>query len=204
MCTGTLGMCISPTDQSPGHEAEEAPRRAAVLKAAPPIARRLRARLEAHAWQSVRHATRRLLGPALASPRLRASLNRLYGSLSLEGKGWVHACLAKTFAGAPREAVARGADGLWTVDFLGRRIILPLRAAELGVDWDDALSILGAETEIKRTYAELLRSRARPDLFVDGGASYGTTRSCTWRTAFRPRRSSRTRVVTRPSACSRP
>ena len=58
--------------------------------------------------------------------------------------------------------------------FLGRRIVLPLRAAELGVDWDDALSILGAEIEIKRTYAELLRSRARPDLFVDGGASYGT------------------------------
>jgi len=122
----------------------------------------------------VKRAAGWLLGRAIYSPRVRAGLNQLYGRLPLDGKGWMHARLAKIFAGAPRRAFAGDRDGLWTVDFLGRRIVLLLRAAELGVDWDNARSILGAEIEIKRTYAELLGSRAQPDVFVDGGASYGT------------------------------
>jgi FkbM family methyltransferase len=133
-----------------------------------------RSRAKVNARQTLVDTTRSLFGGALSSPGICASLNRLYLGLSLEKKGWVHSRLAKTFAGASREGLAGRADGLWRVTFVGRSIVLPLRAAELGVDWDNALSILGSETEIKRTYAELLHSWARPDWFVDGGASYGT------------------------------
>ena len=42
------------------------------------------------------------------------------------------------------------------------------------LDWDAAMSALGHETHVKRTYATLLASPDRPNLFIDVGANYGT------------------------------
>jgi FkbM family methyltransferase len=41
------------------------------------------------------------------------------------------------------------------------------------LDWDNALSILGHDIEIKKTYTALIASDQRPTRFVDVGANYG-------------------------------
>jgi FkbM family methyltransferase len=53
---------------------------------------------------------------------------------------------------------------------------MPLRARELATDWDNLLSLLGAELEVKRLYRGLLAGPPgeRPEVFLDCGASYGT------------------------------
>jgi len=59
------------------------------------------------------------------------------------------------------------------VRFAGRDVVVPLTAERAWLDWDTALSLLGHEPEIKRTYAALVR-RAPPRLFFDVGGNYGT------------------------------
>jgi len=63
--------------------------------------------------------------------------------------------------------------GEWTIKFLDSKIILPLRSEYAWLDWDNAVSILGHDLEIKQTYAALLTSSQRPDCFMDVGANYG-------------------------------
>jgi FkbM family methyltransferase len=41
------------------------------------------------------------------------------------------------------------------------------------LDWDIALTILGNEIEIKKTYLSIINSPMRPDIFIDIGANYG-------------------------------
>ena len=65
-------------------------------------------------------------------------------------------------------------EGQWVLDFGGRQLILPLRPDRFWLDWDAALSTLGHETEIKRTYESVIRSPLRPELFIDVGSNYGT------------------------------
>ena len=62
----------------------------------------------------------------------------------------------------------------WTVFFSGHKIIMPLRMPSAGLDWGLALSILGHDDEVKATYAALVSSDQRPELFLDVGANYGT------------------------------
>jgi FkbM family methyltransferase len=81
-----------------------------------------------------------------------------------------HGHFAKLFRDSHRQVD----EGQWRLDFAGRQLILPLRPERFWLDWDAALSTLGHETEIKRTYASLILSSSRPELFIDVGASYGT------------------------------
>lgn len=71
---------------------------------------------------------------------------------------------------------APGGEGMWRLDFAGRPIRMPIRRRGLAVDWDNALSLLGAEVEVKAAYRSWLAGPAmqRPDVFLDCGASYGT------------------------------
>jgi len=50
---------------------------------------------------------------------------------------------------------------------------MPLRSERMWLDWDNALSIVGHDVEIKRTYDSCLRSAEPPEVFLDIGANYG-------------------------------
>lgn len=65
-------------------------------------------------------------------------------------------------------------EGTWKVPFCGRTIKVPLQQDSAWLDWDAALSVLGHETEIKRSYEFLIQLSARPRLILDIGANYGT------------------------------
>jgi FkbM family methyltransferase len=104
-----------------------------------------------------------------AKRRPRATLNRWYATLDEDAKSRFHLRYAKIFRGNNSRLDA----GEWTVRFAGRNIKLPLRPDFSWLDWDNAVSILGHELEIKQTYAALIASDQRPDLFMDVGANYG-------------------------------
>ena len=93
-----------------------------------------------------------------------------YQALPWRAKALAHRAWAKLFRGSD----AAFEPGDWRVRFAGRDVIVPLSAARAWLDWDVALSLLGHDTEIKRTYAALVRSLRRPRLFFDVGANYGT------------------------------
>ena len=96
-------------------------------------------------------------------------LNAAYRRL---GKG-PRAAVHSRFAGLYRGRAGRLADGIWTVDFAGKEVRLPMRAERAWLDWDVALSALGHEPTIKETYETILASSSPPELFVDIGANYG-------------------------------
>ena len=93
-----------------------------------------------------------------------------YQALPWRAKALAHRAWAKLFRGSD----AAFEPGDWRVRFAGRDVIVPLSTARAWLDWDVALSLLGHDTEIKRTYAALVRSPRRPRLFFDIGANYGT------------------------------
>lgn len=104
---------------------------------------------------------------AYSTPRY--LLNRYYRLLSFETKSRFHARYAKAFRGGHHVT-----PGEWTIDFLGRRLRLPLRPSSAWLDWDYAVSVLGHDADIKRTYEALIKSDRPPTLFLDVGANYGT------------------------------
>jgi FkbM family methyltransferase len=100
---------------------------------------------------------------------LREKLNQWYEKLNEQSKECFYVRYAKIF----RNSNARLDPGGWTVTFLDVKITLPLRSDHAWLDWDNAVSILGHDLEIKQTYAALLASSQRPDCFMDVGANYG-------------------------------
>jgi FkbM family methyltransferase len=63
---------------------------------------------------------------------------------------------------------------VWTINFAGQSIKMPLRNGKLWLDWDNAVSIAGHDIEVKKTYESILNSNVRPKSFFDVGANYGT------------------------------
>src|SRR5271166_2023521 len=100
---------------------------------------------------------------AASQPSTCSLLNKIYNHLDWSSKERWHRRYAKMYLeeGLPLSA------GLWHVKFLDSTILLPLRPEHAWLDWDNVLSILGAETDLKRTYERLISSRERPDVFVD-------------------------------------
>ncbi|MGE4075101.1 MAG: FkbM family methyltransferase [Reyranella sp.] len=113
---------------------------------------------------------RAIVRSLVRDPRTRWFVNAFYRSLSDAGKSKYHGRYASAFAGTSATLAA----GHWTVEFLGRTLRLPLRPDHAWLDWDLAVAILGHDLEVKRTYAEVVQSADRPDLFLDVGANYGT------------------------------
>ena len=105
----------------------------------------------------------------LATASHRERLNRRYRGWSLDGQARFYHYFAKSF----REGSADAEPGSWTVEFAGRTITVPLRPERMWLDWDHALSIVGQDVEIKRTYDACLRSAEPPEVFLDIGANYG-------------------------------
>lgn len=119
---------------------------------------------------SIGHDVSRVIQMLAVNGRARRWLNACYRRLSFRQMSAFHGRFAKLF----REVGAPVDEGRWVIDFGGRQVLAPLTARRFWLDWDAALSILGHETEIKRTYLSLIRSPTPPDLFLDIGAGYGT------------------------------
>jgi FkbM family methyltransferase len=100
----------------------------------------------------------------------RKRLNGLYERLTFAQKRWFHRNFAKIF----RDVAYQGESGIWEVEFIGKRIALPLRKERFWLDWDSAVSMLGNDIEVKETYGSLILSDCPPDLFIDIGANFGT------------------------------
>jgi FkbM family methyltransferase len=111
----------------------------------------------------------RLVRVLAAHGASRRALNRWYLTLGNEGLARFHSRYSKLFT--PGELPVE--EGLWHVNFVGRKISLPLRPHLIWLDWDNAVSILGHDIEVKQTYAALLAQPERPALFLDAGANYG-------------------------------
>jgi FkbM family methyltransferase len=99
----------------------------------------------------------------------RSLLNQYYSLLDDEARSRFHARYAKIF----RNDGVSLAPGEWLIQFADQKIRLPLRPSWSWLDWDAAVSLLGHDIEVKKTYAALVKSDHRPALFLDVGANYG-------------------------------
>jgi FkbM family methyltransferase len=113
----------------------------------------------------------RAMRPIAARAWSRTPLNVVYRHL-----GWY--AKRKFFAGF-QQAFQRGSDfpidpGWWNIDFVGKTLKLPLVPERMSLDWFLALATLGADDTVKKTYASIVSSSRKPDLFLDVGANYGT------------------------------
>jgi FkbM family methyltransferase len=106
---------------------------------------------------------------AVAGRSTRAAMNWVYNRFTMKQRGAFHERYAKLF----RAGNHRLRSGTWRVNFAGRQVTIPLTENRAWLDWDNAVSIVGHDVEVKETYSHLLRSSAPPELFVDVGANYG-------------------------------
>jgi FkbM family methyltransferase len=92
-----------------------------------------------------------------------AVVNRLHAALTLHQKRrFFYACFD----------LACPVEGPWTVDFAGRRLVLPLRR-DFALAWSAATAFHGYDTELHELYESLVRGPRPPRVFFDVGASYG-------------------------------
>jgi FkbM family methyltransferase len=98
-------------------------------------------------------------------------MNALYNRLNMRQQEVLFHAFHQIFV---QGTVAPADAGEWEIRFVGKQIRLPLRSEQMRLDWDLALATIGHDNEVKQTYAELLRSSNRPDLFVDIGGNFGT------------------------------
>ena len=88
---------------------------------------------------------------------LRSVLEGYYALLTDEAKSRFHARYSKIF----RNHSVALAPGEWVVDFVDRKILLPLRPSWSWLDWDTAISIVGHDIEVKQTYKAMVTSDER-------------------------------------------
>ncbi len=106
----------------------------------------------------------------IAGERSRAKLNRWYNRRNSDEKTIFQNLYSKIF----REKKMTIKDGTWTVNFRGKELRLPLRNEHSWLDWDNALSIIGHDPDVKMTYDNLLENDPALKVFFDVGANYGT------------------------------
>ena len=106
----------------------------------------------------------------MAGERSRPGLNRRYNRFNYDEKAVFQNLFSKIFRHGKNEI----SDGTWVINFRGRPIQLPLRNRKMWLDWDNAISILGHDPDIKITYENLLDNDPSPKVFFDIGANYGT------------------------------
>lgn len=111
-----------------------------------------------------------LVAKLIINPISRRVVNFIYNLLSTKFLERFHYEFSKLFTGREFSEIS----ATWNVNFLGKRIVVPIRRESAWLDWDTAISIIGHDTDIKTSYARLLSSNARPDIFLDIGANYGT------------------------------
>ena len=106
-----------------------------------------------------------------ASSWSRQILNAVYLKLTPSQRVLFHRAFAKIF----RNNYTQGRDGNWKVVFANKSILMPLTSEHFWLNWDSAVSIVGHDIEVKRTYEALIGLPSKkPNLFIDIGANYGT------------------------------
>lgn len=101
----------------------------------------------------------------------RTILNGFYLQLNTQQTS----CFYQWFSKIYRDTHFRVNEGIWKVNFGEQTIFMPLTSDSLWLDWDQAISIVGHDIDVKQTYEAILTSElSKPDLFVDIGANYGT------------------------------
>lgn len=118
---------------------------------------------------SARRDVQRLVSHLVRRSLSRRLLNSVYDRFSTSQKESFYWFFSKLF----RDSAQSFDASHWQVSFAGRRIVMPLTGEETWLEWDAAVSLLGHDSEIKRTYELLIRSERRPRLFFDIGANYG-------------------------------
>lgn len=100
----------------------------------------------------------------------RKSLNRWYNRRNSDEQAVFQNLYCKIFTKEKKKI----ADGTWLVKFKGKELILPLRDAYSWLDWDNAISIVAHDPDVKTTYVNLLANNPEIRTFFDVGANYGT------------------------------
>ena len=106
----------------------------------------------------------------VASTSTRRKLNRWYNRMDLDGKAIFQNIFSKIF----REKRIEIANGYWSVVFCGKELKMPLRNEQSWLDWDNAVSVIGHDPDVKLTYQNLLSGEPGIKTFFDIGANYGT------------------------------
>lgn len=106
----------------------------------------------------------------VSSGNFRSNLNSYYNGLDQTRKEAFHEQFSKIF----RDKEVSGKAGIWSLSFAGKPLKAPLRANDLWLDWDSAVSYVGHDMDVKNTYEQFLSSEQRPTVFFDIGANYGT------------------------------
>jgi FkbM family methyltransferase len=112
----------------------------------------------------------RLLLAQIAKPESRQRLNDRCNAFTDDRRELFYRDYAKVFG----RTFGTAAPGVWAVRFRDVTIRIPLAPDSIALDWDTALSVIGHDPEIKRTYAAILDSQDRPAIFLDVGANLGT------------------------------
>ena len=123
-----------------------------------------------HVQSAMSKLTKLAVLAAASTNPTRAVLNRRYNRKALTERTAYHAEYAKIF----RRFRLPVQPGDWRVDFNGTPLRIPIRRETAWLDWDVALSIVAHDPEIKQFYRAVVNGPARPDVFVDVGANYGT------------------------------
>ena len=118
----------------------------------------------------VQHIRDRRLLAQIAKPESFQRLNDRYNAFTDDRRERFYRDYAKVFG----RTTGTAPPGVWTVRFRDVAIRIPLEPDSIALDWDAALSIVGHDPEIKRTYAAILDSQDRPAIFLDVGANLGT------------------------------
>lgn len=100
----------------------------------------------------------------------RALINRLYLAFNTGARRRFYLLFAKIFRGSR----IRCDPGIWKLSFNGKGFEIPLGTESMWLDWDNSLGTLGNDIDVKVSYARIINSEVRPDLFCDVGANYGT------------------------------
>ncbi len=100
----------------------------------------------------------------------RKRLNRWYNRRNSDEQAIFQNLYCKIFTKKKKQI----AEGTWLVDFKGKELVLPLRNEYSWLDWDNAISIVGHDPDVKTTYGNLLANNPGIRIFFDIGANYGT------------------------------
>ena len=123
---------------------------------------------------SLHHRITRLVRPVfkllLKFKPTAKTINLFFIKKSISDQGRIHSIFSKIF----RNNNSRIGLEKWKVKFNDKMINIPLKEDRLWLDWDSAVSIIGHDIDVKKTYLHLLKSTFEINCFFDVGANYCT------------------------------
>lgn len=115
-------------------------------------------------------ASQSIVRRKVAKEGSRKRLNRWYNRRNSDEQAIFQNLYCKIFTKEKKKI----AEGTWRINFKGKELVLPLRNEYSWLDWDNAISIVGHDPDVKTTYSNLLANDPGIRIFFDIGANYGT------------------------------